>query len=295
MRAHVLSTKLNSILKDNKFDRYVSGKTRGDMDFASLAKIKFSGKIFKRREARKNKDYKVIVLADASGSMSGSPAQAVRESLNFLSDALEKTEVEYSLWSFAGDVVCLKDFNEKKKPEVGDMYIQHHQDRFLVECRACGSHWGVYKESVGKTFEELYDSRYDEIQLLCPSCGVQTSCQAQLTAGFNADGLALHLAQERIEEEGGHHIIIILSDGQADAIPSYDGTYMQKDGLKYGKMQIDDVAKKVIKKGTVLCSIGIDSDDVRRHYPKENTIVIEELRELGDALVKLISKNIHRG
>lgn len=291
MRAHVLSTKLNSILKDNKFDRFVSGKKRGEMDFQSLAKINFSGKIFKQREARKNKDYKVIVLADASGSMSGTPAMSVKDSLDFLSEALEKTDVEYSLWSFAGDVICLKDFNEKKKNNVGDMYIKHHRTRVLNICTECGVAWGSYQE------------RGSPAQ--CISCKNEYSVDTHNgSAYYNADGLALHLAQERIEEEGGHHIIIMLSDGEADAIPNkYDTddtakkelTYMQADGLKYHKMKLDDVVKSVIKKGTTLCSIGILSDDVREHYPKENTIVIEHMRELGDALVKLISKNIHRG
>lgn len=278
MRSHVFKTKLNSILKDNKFDRFVSGKTRGELDFNSLSKINYSSKIFKRKEARKNKDYKLIVLADASGSMRGTPASSVMESLTFLNEALAGTDVSYAIWSFGGDILCLKDFQEKPKDNIAKLYKDHLHKRKLLVCHRCSTINGTYEVETSK----------------CSVCNYRLSVEPSYW--YNADGLALHLAQERIEQEGGNHIIIVLSDGDADAIGDIKHCrYLQKDGLRYGDMNIDSVAKKVIEKKTILCSIGIENRDVLRHYPKENTIVIEESVELGDALVKLISKRIHRG
>lgn len=283
MKAHVLATKIGGILTDNKFDRYVGGKTRGKLDFAGLAKIAYSDKIFKKKEARKNKDYKVIVLADASGSMYGSRARNTGLALELLNEALSKTDVEYALWSFNGDILSLKDFKEKATPKdaVKNLYSKHLGHRRTYFCFDCNIAFG--------TFERGY--------LPCPSCSKVTD-RSNRGSSYNADGLALHLAIEALEKLSGEHIVIMLSDGQADAIPDYFGgnlAYMTKGGLRYRDMRIKLVAQKAIAKGVVLCSIGIQSDDVLKHYPKENTIVVEDSTEVGAALIKLISKHIRRG
>ncbi len=282
MKAHVFATRIGGILTDNKFDRYVGGKTRGALDFSSLSKIAYSSKIFKQREARKNKDYKVLVVADASGSMCrGDRAGNTERSLEMLNEALSHTDVEYALWSFAGDILCLKDFTEKKKKagDVGKLYHSHIHNRYLLQCDDCNIRWGSFE-------------RCEK----CPSCGEEND-DVDSTSSYNADGLALHLALENIKDLSGEHIIIMLSDGEADCIP-YGPTarYMQKDGLRYETTAIRDVARKVIATPrTILCSIGIESSEVRRHYPKENTIVVENSDEVGDALLTLIGKHIKRG
>lgn len=284
MKAHVLATKIGGILTDNKFDRFVGGKTRGKLDFSGLAKIAYSAKVFKKREARNNKDYKVIVLADASGSMDGSRANSTGEALELLNTALQKTDVQYALWSFNGDILSLKDFEEKAKPE-GDtesLYHKHLDDRYLFHCEECNACFGSFE--------------YDRDEVNCPSCGNRPDERSH-SCGYNADGLALHLALEAVQKLSGEHIVVMLSDGQADCIPHFSGrdTYMVKDGLRYRDMKLGLVAKKAIHEGVVLCSIGIQSDAVLSHYPKENTIVVKRTDEIGDALIKLISKHIKRG
>jgi len=289
MKAHVLATKINSILTDNKFDRFVGGKARGKLDFAALSKVAYSDKIFKKREARKNKDYKVIVLADASGSMYGDNARSTAKALNMLNEALSKTDVEYALWSFNGDIISIKDFKEapKGETEAGDLYKKHLYDRYVIYCRKCDCIYGTFN-SYGR-------------EATCPNCGKESDSDyygdTKQGCAYNADGLALHLAVEKIRELSGEHIVVVLSDGGADAIPthSHNVRYMTPDGLKYKDMRISLVAKKAIKEGIVLCSIGIDSNDVLLHYPKENTIVVKNAAGVGPALVALISKQIKRG
>lgn len=303
MKGHVLASKINSILHDNKFDRYVSGKSRGDLDFNSLSKISYSSKVFKKREARQNKDYKLIVLADASGSMhSDNKIGNTMEALNTINTALAKTDVEYAIWSFAADVLVLKDFSEKETKNVGELYYTHSTDRYIVECESChvctfgflGEEHGGYPYS-----SSGFDRR---ATAACESCGQNfvyedyeyIGYDKSWSASYNADGLALHLAMEAIGKMSGKHIIVVLSDGQADVVP-YAGTYLQKDGLKYNKMKVHDVARKAIEKGAILCSIGIQDSNVLNHYPKENTIVVKNSAGVGSALVKLISKQIKRG
>ena len=283
MKPYVLSNKINNILNDNKFDRFVSGKTRGKLDFRKLSKIAFSPKVFKKKEARQNKDYKVIIIGDASGSMYGARLRACGKSLELISEALEMTDVEYAVWSFSGDILCLKDFQDKKleKDAVFNLYEKHFDERNLFTCNQCHTAFGSFEDSIAT----------------CPSCSRPYTdyYTRTISRAYNADGLALHLAMERLEKEGGKHIIVMLSDGQADSIPDSDLHYLDSKGPKYGDFPLEKVISKLSKTDTVLCSIGIQCDYVLDIYPKETTLVIHELSELGDALVKIISKQIKRG
>lgn len=283
MKAHVLATKINSILRDNKFDRYVSGKTRGKLDFSSLSKIAYSPKVFKKREARLNKDYKVIILADASGSMGWNDKdEACANSLELIADALEQTDVEYAMWSFNGDVLSLKDFQEEKPKDIKKLYYNHFRNRMLYRCYTCTTAYGSYKELTN-----------------CLECGItftEGNHSERESYGYNVDGLALHLAIEHIQKLSGNHIVIVLSDGQADCIPNSQYHYMSREGPTYKEFPLRKVVDKIKKTKTVLCSIGIMSKDVNNFYPKENTIVLEKnVDKLGDALVYLIKKQIKRG
>lgn len=284
MKAHVLATKINSVLRDNKFDRYVSGKTRGKLDFAQLSKIAYSPKVFKKREARQNKDYKVIVLADASGSMGWRDKyEHCADSLELISQALEGTDVEYALWSFNGDILSLKDFKEKRQPNIKNLYYEHFSNRELYICLKCRTAFGSYeRENVCKECGNVFNEKYEDYN-------------RDESYGYNADGLALHMAMEHIQKLSGKHIVIMLSDGEADCIPDSSAHYMSKDGLTYGEFPLRQVVAKVKSSDTILCSIGIDSDAVSRFYPKENTVVLRDVSKLGDALVYLIKKQITRG
>lgn len=285
MKAHVLATKINSVLRDNKFDRYVSGKTRGKLDFSQLSKIAYSPKVFKKKEARLNKDYKVIVIADASGSMGYSSKYiACGNSLELVANALESTDVEYALWSFNADILSLKDFGEKKPKSIKALYEKHLEDRMLYTCMNCYTAFGTFDDDVER----------------CPECGnlfhsTYNSHYLNNGYGYNADGLALHLAMEHVQKLSGKHIVIVLSDGQADCIPINGAHYLSKEGPTYEQFPLRKVIEKIKKTDTILCSIGILSDDVNRFYPKENTVVLKDEKELGNALVNLIKKQITRG
>lgn len=289
MKAHVLATKINSILTDNKFDRFVGGKTRGKLDFTSLARISFSDRVFKKREARLNKDYKLIVLADASGSMRGSPAAKTVEALTMLNSALSNTDVEYAIWSFNQDILCLKDFKESSGKNLEGLYEKHRHERTLYTCQRCGTCFGAF---------------YGVPVTNCISCNVpfrsDNDFMTESASGGNADGLALHLAFEEINKLPGKHIIVVLSDGQADCInettrSGISARYMAQNGVLYRDMNLSKVVQKVVDSGIVLCSIGIMCNDVLKHYPKENTIVVSSSDGIPEALIKLISKQIKRG
>lgn len=279
MKSYVLATKINSVLQDNKFDRFVSGKTRGKLDFTSLSKIAYSPKVFKKREARQNKDYKIIILVDASGSMNGDKAENCAKGLRLISDALEKTDLEYALWSFNADILSLKDFNEKQPEKLEELYHNHLRNRLLMICSKCLGVYGTYDVEERKQ---------------CLVCGQSTKYISEnKSCWYNADGLALHLAQEKLDTVSGKHIIVVLSDGEADRLPRTDLKYLG--GATYGHFPLRKVIASCKKKRTVLCSIGILSKAVNNFYPKENTVVINDSKEIGESLVYLIKKQITRG
>lgn len=278
MREHVFAGAVNSILTDNKYDRFVGNKKRGKINFNDLAKIGYSEKIFKKKEARKNKDYSVLILCDASGSMGESDSygksryDVVAESIEFLTEALGKTPVKFAIWSFAGVVLTVKDFDQEMKGvEASAKYLSHRGD-----CSVCS-----HCEIIGMWEDHV-----------CPNCHRMNRTS---NASYNCDGLALHLALEEIKTRKGEKIIIVLSDGEADAISFYDWSYMTKDGLTYGKFPIKEVVPKVIKDKVILCSVGIQSEAVKKIYPPANTRVVNNLNQVCEQIIKLIKPKIKRG
>jgi Mg-chelatase subunit ChlD len=61
-----------SVMVDNKYDRRVRGKDTGKLDMKRLPKVAIgSNKVFTKKEARKGKNYNIVLLIDCSGSMEG--------------------------------------------------------------------------------------------------------------------------------------------------------------------------------------------------------------------------------
>jgi hypothetical protein len=66
----VFRAQLSNVMTDNKFDRRLRGRTRGTLDMKALAKIPtLSRSVFTQKQARKGKQYNVVLAIDQSGSM----------------------------------------------------------------------------------------------------------------------------------------------------------------------------------------------------------------------------------
>lgn len=66
----VFRQQLSSIMTDNKFDRIVKNRRRGKLDMTRLPKVQTgSQSVFTQKQARKNKEYNVVIVVDESGSM----------------------------------------------------------------------------------------------------------------------------------------------------------------------------------------------------------------------------------
>lgn len=280
MKEHTFTRSINSILTDNKFDRFVGNKRSGKLDHPNLAKIGFSEKVFKKLEARKNKDYKVTIVCDASGSMQGSSARHLEQSLEFLMKSLNKTDIKYSIMAFAEVPIIIKDFDSDVEiPKVITAYDKFLWYGMYILCPSCNVI--ITADYGGSGTHKLKK---------CPYC--KTDLYQMGTGGTN-DGMALHIANEEIRKQSGKHIIIMLSDGGSGGGSGY--RWLTKDGPLISKFHLKKVVKQVIKDGTVLCSVGIQSDDVKKFYPPANTKVINNSAQIGTAIMGILKKLIKRG
>lgn len=105
-------TKLRSIFKDNKIGRTVANKTCGKLDMKRLYKVMTSDKLFCKKEDISKKQYNVLLLVDASGSMDGSKMYTALQCMGALiRDMQDVVSLEVAI--FNGRYKTLKRFDEK--------------------------------------------------------------------------------------------------------------------------------------------------------------------------------------
>lgn len=87
------TAQLNSVMKDNKFDRVVRHRTKGKIDMKGLPRAEMKREdVFKKKSERKNRNYNVFILVDESGSMHGPKAHQAAETTRFLVEHLQSVE-----------------------------------------------------------------------------------------------------------------------------------------------------------------------------------------------------------
>lgn len=120
--------KLRNVMKDNAYDRRVKGRKRGKLDMRALYKVPAKAEnVFTLKQARKNKDYNVVLLVDQSGSMTAgighengkyiSRAHVAAQSAIFLARSLQKLDIRYSIMGFDERIRTYKDFDEIQSKE----------------------------------------------------------------------------------------------------------------------------------------------------------------------------------
>lgn len=103
----------------------------------------------------------------------------------------------------------------------------------------------------------------------------------------NRDGLALEvLASRLLESSAQTKLIISISDGQPKALPDYAGTYANED--------VKQVIKAYNRKGVqfIAAALGQDQDAISDLYGKENTLKIDDPKQLAVQLMRLIARHL---
>lgn len=292
---------LASVMLDNKYDRFVKNRRTGKLDTKSLYKIETSNKLFKRREARKNKHYAVSLVVDCSGSMSGDKIKTAAKSAERLSWHLSRMGIPHNVVGFQLSVEEIKKFDthidrDLYKKLVG---VVSQNDEYEVNA-IWDTNKEIKKENGCGTIHPLFalckgDAEYREKYDLARKTfsdpyGIQTSSGP----GMNSDAEAVKWTRERIQKQLGRRIIILLSDGQP--VPM-SGRYESPVNRGYAQTDFDlrQEIKHTIDAGIELYSIGIMSDSVNHYYPARRTCSIKTLEQLYPHIIKLIKINLHRG
>lgn len=306
---------LSSVMLDNKYDRFVKNRRTGKLNTTSLYKVNTSSRLFKRREARKNKNYAVSLVVDCSGSMAGSKLQMAASCAAKLSHHLAKIGIPHNVVLFNAGVEQIKKFDTKELPTLeqdivgqlqsGDTCLngkratdkgKHYfwdavaRKKSLIRGRALmpfmevvegqGNIFGKMREledEASKRGGRIYDSVW-----MCPG------------GGYNSDAEALVFARKLLLNQVGTKLMIFLSDGQPAALSS-DLESPINPGYSQHDFDLKNEVRNTIKSGIELYSVGIMNDAVNKYYPPRRTATINSIEQLYPHIIKLVKLNLKRG
>jgi cobalamin biosynthesis protein CobT len=114
MKDPAFHARLKSIMLDNKYDRRLRGRPRGKLDMTKLYKVPtHSRSVFTQKQARKGKQYNIVLLVDESGSMvDGSKSTIAAECAVFLAKAFEGLNLNLSIIGFNQSITVIKEFDK---------------------------------------------------------------------------------------------------------------------------------------------------------------------------------------
>jgi cobaltochelatase CobT len=228
------------------------GHRSGRLHAANLSRLAFNdNRVFSRKHESNSKDVAVELVVDASGSMGGSKIHTACQSAYALSAVLERLGIKH-------EVIC---FTTK---DVGTTHAEMYKQQMEHGIRFSRAE-GLYMPIL-KGYDERHTTNVKERFGWLPNTNILRS---------NVDGECVEIAARRLiarREEG--KIMIVLSDGYPAAAGSRGD--LEKHLIR--------VVKDVDRAGVRVVGIGIESDAVKRFYPKN--IVLNSVGELPAAVIK---------
>lgn len=289
---------LQSVMLDNKYDRFVKNRKSGKLDTKGLHRIETTSKLFKRREARKNKHYAVSLVVDCSGSMMGDKMRMAAESAAKLSHHLSKIGISHNIVSFATHAIEIKPFNTKEEPEIrekllGIVGMGSGEERifFFWNTKAKDSF-----PNGKRLFPLLATARgYSEMRKIEEEYDIKgVTYHREDTPSYNSDAEALKFSREQLLDQTGKKLLIFLSDGQPAPLGfSFESPINR--GCEQTDFDLKHEVGVTLASGIELYSIGIMHDGVTKYYPPRRTCAIQELSQLYPHIIKLIRLNLRRG
>lgn len=284
---------LESVMLDNKYDRYVKNRRTGKLNTKGLYKVSMSSRLFKRREARLNKHYAISLVVDISGSMSGSKLDMAIESAKNLSKHLASTGIQHSIVGFGSFAQDVKPFSPKFDPQIAEKL-----ERIFYGGE--GAVWAIYDNTTYNPKKLLHKFVLREGQN--PS-GVISKFAADnnlsmlnmyttSSSGDTSTGEAIMFAREKILKQQGRKIIILLSDGMPSSL-NYESP--NKKGVVMSDLSVKKEVDATIRAGVDIYSVGIQSDAGNKYFPPKKAVAITDLEQLYPHIIKLIRLNLKRG
>jgi hypothetical protein len=210
-----LARNLAGVLRENSFDRwsingYKSGRKLHSRKLHLAAQGNLS--VYRRKESPKNRKYAVALLMDVSGSMMGMRMTMARQATILCGEALEKAGIDFSVYGFGEDTVCVKPFDlplHERKGKIGSI---HHLSSAYGNHTCMG--WAVKRAS-----EEMLSRYGDDWQkmLIVVTDGMPNACGRP---GHYENADPRRLIRELEDDHGVECVGIgIAEDGVASIFP----------------------------------------------------------------------------
>lgn len=229
------------------------GHRSGRLNSAALSRLAVQdNRVFRRKVETTTKDVAVEMLVDMSGSMDGDKIHTAAQAAYGLAATLDRIGIPNEVMGFTTGMGYCEDLHKLQAEEVkiGRKFSRAEQ-LYMPVVKSFGEHMTT---DVKKRFGWL----------------PYTSAMRN-----NVDGECVQIAGKRVmqrKEKG--KILIVLSDGMPHA---YGDTQTLAPHLK-------KVVENLKRSGVTVIGIGIQSDAVRKFYPK--SLVIRDVNELPVLVMK---------
>lgn len=151
--------RLRSVMTDNMFDRKVRNRKRGNLDMHHLWRANTGAtNIFTQKQARKGKQYNIVLLVDQSGSMQESPGgiskiERAADIATFLAHHFHKINIDLAIVGFNGFVMVHKEFDEI----MPDLNLLH--SILVTGASTEGNSWNDDYDGLAKSYELLKNKK----------------------------------------------------------------------------------------------------------------------------------------
>jgi cobalamin biosynthesis protein CobT len=209
-------------------------------------------RVFRRKQETTSKDVAVELVVDCSGSMSGAKIHTATQAAYALASTLERIGIVSEVIAFTTGEAAAGSWED----------VEEMQDKIGKRCSRAES---LYMP-VLKAFNERLSTEVKKRFGWLPNSSILAS---------NVDGESVEIAAMRLlarREKG--KVMIVLSDGH----PAASGSAAEL------ASHLKRTVERIAKRGVQVVGIGIQSDAVRKFYPK--SIVLNNVSELPSVVMK---------
>lgn len=278
MNTEIAALKIKKILKDNCFRRETNA-TSGKINFNRLALHKTTSAIFSRESERQGKKYHIELLVDASGSMEGSKINLATEAAEYFCKVIGKyCDLNLVLFNYLEKKVPWQEFRANVYRNLGNQAIY---PKFIEATDKRGFSHIVPVSQAGQyeDFVDFVDT--DEGHTINEQQGHPAAGNWELANILNS--------AQRLKQQKGHKIILVLLDGQ----PNLDyHSNSQTPPLHVAGRRVDKLDRSVYKEkitalaheGVTVIAFGILTNEPQKYFP--NFYSIKNTTEILPTLVK---------
>ena len=229
------------------------GHRSGKLHAANLSRLRFNDdRVFSRKHESTSKDVAVELVVDCSGSMNGSKIHVAAQAAYALSSVLERLNIKNEVIGFT-----TKEIGASAQKELHDTTRTTSVRFSRIE--------GIYMPIL-KGYEERMTANVKERFGWLPNTNILRS---------NVDGESVEVAARRLlarREES--KVMLVLSDGYPAAAGSRGDL----------EQHLTRVVKDIAASGVRIVGIGIQSEAVKKFYPK--SLVIQNVADLPAVVIK---------